>query len=280
MEPTLVSLPPPLEPSGNWLSRSLTALLKQRRLPTRVARTFERAKMVLGSPTKLVKLQGLRFHVRRLTADEFFVREVVADRQYNPAGFEINPTDQVVDVGGNVGAFAIWAGTCASRGRVITLEPVAENFSLLVRNIRLNGLPQVLPVRAAVTSQHGAATVYLSPEGTGSHSLLAEFAGPYRNSQHVEGVTLPDVFERHQLDQCDFLKLDCEGAEYEILYNLPLECFRRIDKLVLEYHTKAGEPKRRQSDGLIACLQNAGYRIAAYTDVADTNRGMIYARRG
>jgi hypothetical protein len=74
--------------------------------------------------------------------------------------------------------------------------------------------------------------------------------------------------------------LDCEGAEYEILYNLPLECFRRIGKLVLEYHTKAGEPKRRQSDGLIECLQSAGYRIAAYTDVADTNRGMIYARRG
>ena len=64
-------------------------------------------------------------------------------------------------------------------------------------------------------------------------------------------------------------------VECSLLYK-----FSRIDKLVLEYHTKADEPKRRQSDGLIECLQNAGYRIAAYTDVADTNRGMIYARRG
>ena len=279
MDPTLVSLPPPLEPSGNWLTRSLTALLKQRRLPTRLARTLDQAKIAIGLPTKTIRVQGLQFRVRRLTADEFFVREVVADRQYNPAGFEINPTDTVVDVGGNVGAFAIWAGSCASRGRVITLEPVAENFSLLVRNIRLNRLKHVVPVRAAVTSQRCSATVYISPEGTGNHSLLAEFAGRPRGEEHVEGVTLPDVFERYQLDACDFLKLDCEGAEYEILYGLAPAWFRRIGKLVLEYHTKASEHKRCQSDNLVARLQDAGYRIEAYTDVADTNRGMIYARR-
>ena len=117
MEPTIVSLPPPLEPSGSWLTRSLVAVLRQHRLPTRVSRWLERSLIALGLPTKTVRMHGSRLLVRRLTADEFFVREVLVDRQYNPAGFEINPTDNVLDVGGNIGAFAIDAAIRASRGR-------------------------------------------------------------------------------------------------------------------------------------------------------------------
>jgi FkbM family methyltransferase len=280
VEPTLVLLPPPLEPPGNWATRSLVALLTQRRLPTRVARLFERALIALGWPTKTLRAGSLRFRVRRLTADEFFVREVLVERQYNPDGFEINPADQIIDVGGNVGAFAIGAAVLARRGRVVTLEPVLENFSLLVRNVRLNGLDNIVPVRAAVLSQRRPATVYLSPEGTGSHSLFADLTGPPHGEQQVDGMTLPDVFDRYQLDVCHFLKLDCEGAEYEILYGLPSSYFSRIEKLAIEYHARPGNPKRRQADGLVTHLQNAGYQIAAYTDVVGTNRGMILARRG
>jgi FkbM family methyltransferase len=240
---------------------------------------LDRAKIACGLATKTIRVQGLRFRVRRLTADEFFIAEVVVERQYNPAGFEINATDTVIDVGGNVGAFAVWAGSCAGRGRVITLEPVAENFSLLIRNLRRNALSHVTAVPAAVLSQRGAATIYLSSQGTGSHSARREFTGPLRGEQTVEAVTIGDIFERFGIDRCDFLKLDCEGAEYEILEHLPPELFHRIGKLVLEYHTQAEESKRAQADGLIERLQDAGYRIENYTDVVGTPRGMIFARR-
>lgn len=279
MEPTLVSLPPPLKPSGNWLTRSLVALVWQRRLPTRVADWLDRSLIALGRPTKTIHAPGARLRVRRLTADEFFVREVFLDRQYNPDGFEINPTDNILDVGGNVGAFAINAALQACRGRVISVEPVQENFALLAQNVGLNRLQNVILVRAAVLSEHGSATVYLSPEGTGSHSVYADVSGPPRGEQRVDVVTLPDLFEQHQLDICHFLKLDCEGAEYEILYGLPRPYFSRIEKLAIEYHARAGESKRRQADGLVAHLQAVGYRIEAYTDIADTPRGMILARR-
>jgi len=279
VEPTLVSLPPPLEPSGSWITRSLAALVRQRRLPTRAAGWLDRRLIALGLPTKTFRAPGARLRVRRLTADEFFVREALVERQYNPVGFEINPTDNVLDIGGNIGAFAIHAGLQARRGRVITVEPVRENFALLVRNLDLNQLGNVVPLRAAVLSEGGSATVYLSPEGTGSHSVYADVSGPPRGEQRVEVVTLPDLFERYGLGVCQFLKLDCEGAEYEILYGLPPAYYARIEKLAIEYHARAGESKRRQADGLIAHLQAVGYRIKAYTDVAETPRGMIFARR-
>lgn len=279
VEPTLVTLPPPLEPPGNWAARALVALLWQRRLPTRVARALDRGLIALGWSTKTVRAGTWRFRVRRLTADEFFVREVLVERQYNPAGFEINPADQIIDVGGNVGAFAIAAAAQAPRGRVITLEPVQQNFSLLVRNIRLNSLANILAVRAAVLAERRPATVYLSREGTGSHSLFRDLTGPPRGAQQVEGLTLADVFQRYSLDVCHFLKLDCEGAEYEILYGLAPAQLARIEKLAIEYHAHPGQSKRQQADALVAYLQDAGYHIAAYTDVVDTNRGLILARR-
>jgi FkbM family methyltransferase len=279
VEPTHVSLPPPQQPSGSWVTRSLVALLRQHRLPTRVSRWLDRSLIALGLPTKTFCVRGLQFRVRRLTADEFFVREVLIDRQYNPAGFEINPTDNVLDIGGNVGAFAVGAASQAGRGRVISVEPVQENFSLLVRNVGLNQLKNIIPVRAAVLAQRRPVTVYLSPEGTGSHSVFADVTGSPRGEQQVDGVTLPDLFEQYQLDVCHFLKLDCEGAEYEILYGLPESYFPRIEKLAIEYHARGGEPKRTQSDKLVAHLQAVGYRIEGYTDVADTPRGMIHARR-
>ena len=39
------------------------------------------------------------------------------------------------------------------------------------------------------------------------------------------------------------MKLDCEGAEYEIIKNLPLEYFQKIDKLVIEYHMADSHPE-------------------------------------
>lgn len=283
MEPTLVSLPPSVTPSGNWVVRSLIAIFRERRLPTRVARTLDRLLAGLGASTKTIRAGGLPMHVRRLSADVFFVREALVERQYNPPGFEIQPTDRIIDVGGNIGAFAVCAAVQAPRGRVVTLEPAAENFALLVRNLRLNRLRNVIPVPAAVLSDARPATLYLSPDGTGSHSIFADLAAAPHAAPHAvqptDAVSLPELFERYELDVCQFLKLDCEGAEYEILYELPASYFPRIEKIALEYHARPNAPKRQQADGLVAHLQRVGYRIAGYTDVADTNRGMIFARR-
>ena len=280
VQPTLVKLPEPVQPSGNWLRRTWVAMLHERRLPTRLATWLDRLWTALGRPTRTIRVGECRLSVRRLAADEHYVREVIGEQAYNPAGFEIGPTDVVIDVGGNIGAFAVLAGRRATEGRVISVEPVESNFELLCKNLRRNRLDHVLPLKAAIVGRAiEEVNVFLSPAGSGSHSTLAELAGTACQTEQVPAFRLEDLFQRYNLERCDFLKLDCEGAEFEILDELPPHLAERICRIALEYHVMPSQKKHEQADRLIECLEKHGFHVESYTDVIATNYGMILARR-
>jgi hypothetical protein len=52
----------------------------------------------------------------------------------------------------------------------------------------------------------------------------------------VPSTSLDAIFAEREIEQCDLLKMDCEGAEYEILFAASDDTLRRIRRIVLEYH--------------------------------------------
>jgi FkbM family methyltransferase len=277
MEPLRETPPLPEKPTGTRVRRGLRAIFVERRLPYTVARTIDRLLVQLRMRTKTVRVGGLRLRLRRLTADELVVDRVLRCEDYVRPGYEVAPTDTVVDVGANIGAFAIRAACRASSGRVIAIEPSSENYSLLEHNVRLNLLDNVLPLRAAVwfERQRLVLNVSSSPH---LHSVLSA-PRDHVATEEVEVVTLPSLFATRKIGRCDLLKLDCEGAEYSILYNLPRECFERIDRIVMEYHASSLESKREEGDKLVGFLEGMGFGIDHYTDHVGFGSGHIFARR-
>ena len=59
----------------------------------------------------------------------------------------------------------------------------------------------------------------------------------------LNSISLKRIFDDNQIERCNFLKLDCEGAEYEIIKNLPSSYFEKIDKMVIEYHMADTHPE-------------------------------------
>ncbi len=57
----------------------------------------------------------------------FVVNEIFKKRRYNHPGFEIRPTDTIVDIGANMGVFVLWAAKQATQGKVIAIEPTARS---------------------------------------------------------------------------------------------------------------------------------------------------------
>jgi FkbM family methyltransferase len=276
MEPMLVSTPPQAVETGNLLKRGLTTVVVHRRLPYRVATWKDRLLKRVGSKYRQVRVDGLEFGVRRGTwADESIIRHVVTEAEYTPPGYQIGPDDTVIDVGANIGAFSVLAARAATNGWVISYEPEPDNAALLRRNLDRNQCRNVTVVSAAVAGQRGVLTLHLNPDNSGGHSVRRDHGGP---SLSVPTVTLRDVFDEHRVSRCDFLKIDCEGAEYDILYSLPRQYFARVRRIVMEYH---GDPatKREQADGLVHHLQYVGFRIDRYTDVIGSRGGLLYATR-
>lgn len=173
-------------------------------------------------------------HLSERIADLYMIMTCVRDRQYNPPSFEIKPHDTIVEIGGHIGSFSVYAAGKASQGRMLVYEPDPENFTYLQKNINLNKLSNITPKKMAVAVEKGTRMFFPSTVNTAESSM-------YKSKKRNQGIqvpttTLSQIFEEHTITFCDFLKLDCEGAEYEILFNTPVLYLNRIGKIAMECH--------------------------------------------
>jgi FkbM family methyltransferase len=206
---------------------------------------------VFGSrhPLLIHTRDGTRMLLRKQTSDFGTFHSVWSYRLYNPEGFAIGPDDTVVDIGGHVGSFSVLAGRAVERGkgRVFALEPFPDNYRMLVENIARNGLERrvtALPVAAWGKAGIIELSVYNQRHrnglrlvrSTGMHTALAERAPANSQKLAVPCMTLDDLLQSSGIAKIDFLKLDCEGAEYEILFEASPDAIRRIDRIAMEIH--------------------------------------------
>jgi len=189
-------------------------------------------KFSLGEKTFYFR-NGLRFLVTR--GDFWSLREIFQDKMYTKE-FDIHDNDIIIDIGANIGAFSVFAGNFAKNVKVLAYEPAPDAFSRLLKNIRANNLEEnVMPFKQAVAGSAGERSLFFQKNSTGS-SFLEDHNSKVDDVLVVDAITLKDVFEQNQIKKCHFLKMDCEGAEYEILLNAPENILSRIGKIALEYH--------------------------------------------
>ena len=138
----------------------------------------------------------------------------------------------VVDIGGNVGAFAILAAR-AGAARVHAYEPDPRNRAVLERNVAANRVGNVVRVHAQAVAD-GPGRAAIAGEGGGSHVIPTELGG----ADEVDVIGIDDVLETAAVDgPIALLKLDAEGAEYPILLNVTR--LDLVEELVMEWHGPA-----------------------------------------
>jgi FkbM family methyltransferase len=226
-------------------------------------------------------------------AAEFLVREIFRRRRYHRRGFEIRPEDTVVDIGANMGIFSLWAAPQAHRGRVIAVEPtgVVETLEL---STRLNRLAHVETVRAAVgrdgdtlelVHYPGFNIVSHQPQWRPTaitRALVRLLYGRYDVAPvrvSVPCVSLGSILDSRDVEKVDFLKVDCEGAEYEMFRTLDERHWDRIQRIAMEFHElDAGHDHRE----LVDLLRRRGFEVAVrkpWFDYYCMKFGEIWASR-
>ncbi len=194
---------------------------------------------------EFVLKRGGRIHFTGAPPFQIF-QEIWRYRQYTPSFFHGSAPRTVVDIGANIGIFSLYARQRWQDARVVAFEPAPENFALLQENVRSCSGRAIEIRRAAITEGKGTTSFYLKREA-GWHSIFSE---PDSQKITVETLGLAELMQEHALDTIDFLKLDCEGAEYSILVGNEQLLRDKIRWLAIEYHEVGGHRVQEIQDTL------------------------------
>jgi FkbM family methyltransferase len=98
----------------------------------------------------------------------------------------------------------------------VAIEPQPANLSLLHQNILNNGLSNIMVVDKACTSHRGKARLYLASESSGA-SLVNPLLVSSDKHIEVRADTLDNIVSDLALSRVNFIKIDAEGSELDIL---------------------------------------------------------------
>ena len=181
---------------------------------------------------------GLKIKIRVNSTDLMALTHVWLIKEYHHDDFKIETNDVIIDVGAHIGLFALYASQFCKDGKIICYEPIKENYELLLENVKQNKINNIISYNSAVSNSSSTVKIYLNQDESG-HSMFLKNV----NFVTVVSISLPKILEKNNIENCDFLKLDCEGAEYEIIDSLKEDFFKKIKKTIIEYHLADTNPE-------------------------------------
>lgn len=126
--------------------------------------------------------------------------------------------DVVVDIGANIGYFTLlFSRLVKPSGKVFAFESEPANFSLLKKNIEINGYKNVTLIQKAVSNKNELIKLYLSQDNEGDHRIYESDGN--RDFIEIESVCLDEYF-RNMEDKINFVKMDIQGAEGTVIQGM------------------------------------------------------------
>ena len=168
----------------------------------------------------------------------------------------LGPLDSplILDVGAHVGAFTAAMCELRPKARISSYEPSPSAFAYLSRNVLQNDLhPAVHLFNAGVGAAH--AFLPFSDDGRASWVNSADSLG----NCEIEAMALADVLGSAG-GAVDLMKIDCEGAEFDIVMNSRPDAYQRVARIVMEYHLT----NDRTWQQLDSRLSQAGFQLVRH----------------
>jgi FkbM family methyltransferase len=162
------------------------------------------------------------------------LREHFSDRKYENI-VDVELGDVVVDIGFNYGIFSLGA-LYKGASRIYGFEPNKNIFQKL-KDYPRQDIDKIF--NCAVSNKYERLKFCEGDNTLGSSININ--VDDFKESYDVECVNFYDFIIKNNINKIDFLKIDCEGTEYEIIDSIPDEFFKTIKKLHVEFHDNDGE---------------------------------------
>ncbi len=170
--------------------------------------------------------------------DIWTLKEVILDRQYEQIR-KLREKDIVIDIGASIGDFSILASKNAKK--VYSFEIKNERIFLLKKNIAQNNCSNI--------------------------NIDKKFV-----------ISLDPIFKEKQITKCNFLKIDCEGSEYEIIKNSSNNVLQKIDHIAFEIHL-FDEGMKKEYTILKRKLTKNGFKLTEKNNSVHNYLKFLFASR-
>jgi len=146
------------------------------------------------------------------------------------------------DVGANIGLTALAFGTLVGKaGQVFAFEPSPKNFRYLEENSKINGYTQIHPIQKAIGKESGTLS-FFETQDFGAGSFVSTQSDNMAAQHHqTEKISVPmtsvdEFVEANDLTRVDFIKVDVEGFEGEVLEGAKKTLAKFHPIVVLEFN--------------------------------------------
>lgn len=244
----------------------------------RLKRRFGSAKSEFEA---ICRSTGLNLSFDRNKDSVSILRNIFNDREYSDF-FPFYEQSVIVDVGAHRGYFSLFAAKNSdSNSTIIAIEPAKDNFEILCKNVADCGLGNIKTLNMGLSDTKGEHELFISQSH--NYSLISKESNVLSSneSEKIETLTLADLLERFDLRRIDFLKMDCEGAEYQVFLKSDAAALSGVRTISMEFH----DLKAKEFTGhrLARHLEQCGFKIVKFTYEPTTmnlNYGKLIATRG
>lgn len=230
---------------------------------------------------RLARLEKANLLFRMGTGDLSLMVEVLVFGNYHKH-FPFNKTVKIVDIGAHNGYFSIWSAVNVNnQSEIFAYEPVPANYEIALSNIKNNNISNIKLYNKGISGRREELTLYFNEKHTGGHSIYKERVLKCNvktiSEIGIECITLEDIFNENEINNCDFCKMDCEGAEFDILLNAPENILQKVNLFSIEFHEFGGH----KVDELVNLFEENNFRVEfSYSPSSlGIKYGMLYAKR-
>lgn len=181
----------------------------------------------------------------------------IAEKNYEQFMLNIAKDCPVIfDVGANIGYYSVQFGQLTS-GKVYSFEPMSYQFKTLKKNIALNKLENVTPLKSIVTDSISTMRIYFSSMDNTGMSSLGLKSGEYED---VDTTMIDSYCKQNEIDTIDLVKIDVEGHELSVLKGMSaLLSERKVANLFIEMNSQTLQTAGTSIDSIVNFLNKFDY---------------------